>query len=204
MTEADLCDIVVAKLKADGWKVACEVLDIDIVAQRIGVVRVLEAKLSFTNDLKRQLQKGLSKADQVIAVVGTIPKFQTLTWCQQWQIGCWVVRDGEIHEVVEPVYNEFRHYDRERLIEYADAAHAAFPDRRGGMRGGTFAPAQDVQRRIAEFRASHPKASWREVFAAVPSHYTSHKIMASAMASLADSQRRKAANAEVDTLTAEA
>jgi hypothetical protein len=45
------------------------------------------------------------------------------------------------------------------------------------MKTNSRAEAWDVFERITRYRAEHPDASWREVYANVPSHYGSHNIM---------------------------
>jgi hypothetical protein len=46
--------------------------------------------------------------------------------------------------------------------------------------------AQDVQRRVDEYRAANPNASWKEIYSSVPSHYDSYKNMYSSLRSNAE------------------
>jgi len=46
--------------------------------------------------------------------------------------------------------------------------------------------AQDVQRRVDEYRAANPGATWKEIYSKVPSHYDSYKNMYSSLRSNAE------------------
>ena len=46
--------------------------------------------------------------------------------------------------------------------------------------------AQDVQRRVDEYRAANPNATWKEIYSNVPSHYDSCKNMYSSLRSNAE------------------
>lgn len=47
-------------------------------------------------------------------------------------------------------------------------------------------PAQQCLAAVKSYRAEHPHASWREIYAAVPNHYTSFRSMQGAMSKMDD------------------
>lgn len=200
LPEAAICAAAVAKLRAEGWRVACEVSHfyrpIDAVGVKDGKVLVLEAKTGLTKKLKYQLRFGIYGADYALAVVRSKPRQEGLEWCRQARVGLWVVRDGVIEELVAPVaHAEVDAYNRERLI---NAAMETDEQVAGGLPClAGVGEAQDVQRRVDEYRAAHPDATWKEIHANVPSHYRTAGNMYSALRSnrerLAFRARMKAA-----------
>src|SRR5678815_2679217 len=46
--------------------------------------------------------------------------------------------------------------------------------------------AQDVQRRVDEYRMTHPTATWKEIFANVPCHYNNYKNLYASLRSNAE------------------
>lgn len=65
----------------------------------------------------------------------------------------------------------------ERVERYSDQTAGGMPNLAG------VGCAQDVQRAVDEFKTANPGATWRQIFAAVPSHYESAKNMYSALRS---------------------
>lgn len=156
---------------------------IDAVATRGGKVLVLEAKVGLTKKLRQQIWFGAYGADYAIAAVKSRPRAEGIEWCQKAKIGLWLVRDGVVEELIAPVQHDDVHGTyRERLTQAVEMMHEQQTP--GGMPclAGEGA-AQDVQRRVHEYRASHPKATWREIHANVPSHYRTAPNMYSALRS---------------------
>lgn len=199
LPEAEICSVAVAKLRADGWRVACEVYHffrpIDAVGIRDGKVLVLEAKTGLTKKLKYQLRFAIHGADYALAAVRSRPRESGLEWCRKAKVGLWLVRDGTVEELVPMEPHDVNAFNRGRLME---AAQRTDEQAAGGLPClAGIGEAQDVQRRVDEYKAAHPEATWREIHAAVPSHYRTAANMYSALRSnrerLAFRARMKAA-----------
>lgn len=188
MIEADICKMAVEKLRSEGWAVKCEVAmhgqPMDAVAMRGEDVLILEAKLSFSKRLKHQVYHSIAYSDFGLAVVSTKPAAKTLEWCEKNRIGVWRV-NGAIAELL-PIQrlNLYAPWMKAKLVESfrlaADGIDGGHPCRAG------IGPAIDVQRRVDEYRALHPKATWREIHANVPSHYNTASNMYSSLRSNAE------------------
>jgi hypothetical protein len=188
LNEAPLCAAAVAKLRMEGWRVVCEVplfqRAIDAVALRDGIVMAIEAKVGFNDKLRRQLRYDDLAADYVLGVVGSMPKAAGVEWFKEQKIGLWVVTDQQIKVVVTCGPQNFNEYYRKTLIERMQLFDE---DSAGGLPClAGVGVAQEVQRGVDDYRAAHPKATWREIFANVPSHYATHQNMYSALRSNAE------------------
>ena len=208
LREAPICARAVAKLRAEGWRLACEVLlnarAIDAAGLRDGKVIALEAKVWFNQKLRRQLYLRRRVADFVLAVVGTRPRGEAMTWCIKQKVGLWLVNDGEVTELVGYHQQKPNKLHRQNLIDrinrWDQSVSGGLPNLRGvGI-------AQDVQRRVDEYRMTHPTATWKEIFANVPCHYTNYKNLYSALRSNAERlavrarQRQNNNQAKAETL----
>jgi hypothetical protein len=186
--ESPICATAVAKLRADGWSLACEVLlnsrAIDAAGLRDGKVIALEAKVCFNQKLRRQLYLRKRLADFVLAVVGTRPRAEAISWCIKQRVGLWLVNDGELTELVAYHQQKPNKLHRQNLIDrikrWDQSVSGGLPNLRGvGI-------AQDVQRRVDEYRLTHPTATWKEIFANVPCHYNNYKNLYSSLRSNAE------------------
>jgi hypothetical protein len=188
LREAPICATAVAKLRANGWSLACEVLlnarAIDAAGLRDGKVIALEAKVWFNQKLRRQLYLRRRLADFVLAVVGTRPRAEAISWCIKQRVGLWLVNNGEVTELVAYHQQKPSKYHRKNLIErikrWDQSVSGGLPNLRGvGI-------AQDVQRRVDEYRMTHPRATWKEIFENVPCHYNNYKNLYSSLRSNAE------------------
>jgi hypothetical protein len=208
LREAPICATAVAKLRADGWSLACEVLlnarAIDAAGLRDGKVIALEAKVWLNQKLRRQLYLRRRVADFVLAVVGTRPRPEGVSWCIKRRVGLWLVNDGEVTELVGYHQQKPNKYHRQNLIErikrWDQSVSGGLPNLKGvGI-------AQDVQRRVDEYRTTHPTATWKEIFANVPCHYNNYKNLYSSLRSNAERlamrarQRQNNNHARAETL----
>jgi hypothetical protein len=188
LREAPICATAVAKLRADGWNLACEVLlnarAIDAAGVRDGKVIALEAKVCLNQKLRHQLYLRRRVADFVLAVVGKRPHVDGINWCRNRRVGLWLVNDGEVTELVayfqQKPNTSHRNNLLERIKRWDQSVSGGLPNLRGvGI-------AQDVQRRVDEYRMTHPTATWKEIFANVPCHYNSYKNLYSSLRSNAE------------------
>jgi hypothetical protein len=207
LREAPICAAAVARLRSDGWKVACEieVFDFrdkaDAVALRGEKLMIIEAKVSLNNSLRHQAYRRQLTADLVLAVVGKMPRSDGVEWCESQGVGLWVVTDGNAEEIVECRQQNANAHYRQIMIERLSIADESVAGGVPHLKG--IGAAQDCQRRVDEYRAEHPKATWKEIFANVSSHYATAANMYSALRSnkerLAWRARRAAAVSEGGT-----
>ena len=165
LLEAPICAKAVARLRSKGWRVGCEIRTdnrpIDAAAILNGKVLALEAKVSLNEKLRHQLN-----------------------WCVKHKIGLWIVTDRPIIELVpyrqRTPNNNYRNDIIRRLERWNETIVGGVPNRLG------IGVAQDVQRRVNEYRAANPNATWKEIHSSVPSHYDSYKNMYSSLRSNAE------------------
>jgi hypothetical protein len=188
LLEAPICAKAVARLRSKGWRVGCEIRTdnrpIDAAAILNGKVLALEAKVSLNEKLRHQLKRLTIRADYVLAVVGSPPRKEGINWCVKHKIGLWIVTDGPIIELLPyrqlTSNNNYRNDMIRRLERWDETIVGGVPNRLG------IGVAQDVQRRVDEYRAANPGATWKEIYSSVPSHYDSYKNMYSSLRSNAE------------------
>jgi hypothetical protein len=107
-----------------------------------------------------------------------------VNWCVKHRIGLWIVTDGPIIELVPyrqlTPNNNYRNDIIRRLERWDETIVGGVPNRLG------IGVAQDVQRRVDEYRAANPGATWKEIYSKVPSHYDSYRSMYSLLRSNAE------------------
>jgi hypothetical protein len=188
LLEAPICAKAVARLRSKGWRVGCEIRTanrpIDAAAILDGKVLALEAKISLNKKLRHQLKRLTIRADYVLAVVGSQPRQEGIDWCVKRKIGLWIVTEGPIIELIPyrqlMPKNKYRDDIIKRLERWDETIVGGVPNRLG------IGVAQDVQRRVDEYRAANPGATWKEIYSNVPSHYDSYKNMYSSLRSNAE------------------
>ena len=149
-----------------------------------GKVLALEAKVSLNKKLRHQLKRLTIRADYVLGVVGSSPRTDGINWCVKHNIGLWIVTGGPIIELIPcrqlTPNNDYRNDIIRRLERWDETIVGGVPNRLG------IGVAQDVQRRVDEYRAANPGATWKEIYSNVPSHYDSYKNMYSSLRSNAE------------------
>lgn len=193
LPEQRLCEIAGEHLRAQGWKVVSEVpyweRNIDLAAMKDGKVMLIEAKTSFTKRLKSQVFGVSLSAHLAIALVGTTPRPDAIEWARRTNVGIWrVTPDGKLEVVLEPRPQERTcgmHIQRmiEKITRMPESLSGGAPCLKGQ------GPAHAAEDATAAYRAAHPKATWAEIYANVPNHYSS----ASSMRSAAYSNRQRRA-----------
>jgi hypothetical protein len=186
--EAPICAAAVARLRSKGWRVGCEVRigyrPVDAAAILDDKVLVLEAKISLNEKLRHQLKRLTRRADYVLAVIGSNPRAEGINWCAKHKIALWMVTAGPLIELLPfrqlTPNNRYRNDVIKRLERWDETIVGGVPNRLG------IGVAQDVQRRVDEYRVAHPKATWKEIYQNVPSHYDSFKNMYSSLRSNAE------------------
>ncbi|MDD2765783.1 MAG: hypothetical protein PHE83_17610 [Opitutaceae bacterium] len=187
LPESRICAAAVAKLRSGGWQVACEVPFWERSIDAVGVnerdeLFAIEAKTCFSKRVISQAWGAQSHVEYVVIAVGTRPRDQNLELARQHGLGVWRVDDsGTVQVLLGPVRQEMRPGDfyRTRLRESVRQMDGSVP---GGMPClDGVGPTADLQRRVDEFKAANPKATWKVIFAQVPNHFTSARNMYSAL-----------------------
>ena len=188
LLEASICAAAVARLRSKGWRVGCEVrIDyrpVDAAAILDKKVLALEAKISLNEKLRHQLQRLTRRADYVLAVIGSNPRAEGINWCVKNKMGLWMITQGLVIEFLP--YHQLTpktHYRNDiikRLERWDETIVGGVPNMLG------VGVAQDVQRRVDQYRAAHPNATWKEIYENVPSHYDNFKNMYSSLRSNAE------------------
>ncbi len=184
--ESEMSAPVSAWLTERGYEVYSEVPSygylIDLVgikeAEAVEVVAV-EMKLSLTWKVLKQSLLNQLFADHLYCAVASQPRTGSLEKCESQGIGVLRVSD-EVAELIAPRLNTHIFEAHRKLVlaclaEMEPGGTGGLPNQKG------VGPAQEVERRIATYRATHPQARWKEVYANVPNHYTSTESMCSAM-----------------------
>jgi len=183
--EVDLYGPVKKWLEEKGYAVKPEVPffnnNVDVVGVKGEHIIAIELKLCLSHQVRYQAISNKSFSDEVwVAVKGT-PRRSSVTEAEKKGIGVLLVVSGVAIEWSEadpskswPAEPRFK----KRILE----KHPRLPDGVGGlpsMKG--HGPAQQVKRRVIEYRKEHPKATWKELFENVPNHYSSYRSMCTSM-----------------------
>jgi len=202
--ESDLSKPVSDWLAAKGYVPYAEVAfprdsarTIDIVARKDNELILVELKVSLTPSVISQTFMCDLITSQRYAAVGTRPTRKGIDRCRQVGIGLLSVRDGRVNVLLHPQITDdmgqgWVREDYSRLIH--ETLDRMTPNGIGGvpcMKG--VGPAQECYDRVQAYKAGHPKATWREIFANVSNHYSSYANMYSGMRFVAE-RRAKARN----------
>lgn len=185
--ESDLSQPVTALLHYWGYTVYSEVplpsggfRAIDLVGAKPGGIIGVELKTSLTRYAATQGLDITSCTPAAYVAVPTRPRPQSVARCRHYGVGILTIVDGEARIHTRPTGKNpaFAPWVR-KLSEILDHMEP------GGMAGKPnelgIGPAQDVQRRVAVYRAGHPRATWEDVYTSVSNHYASAASMCSAM-----------------------
>lgn len=194
--ESDLYPLVKKSFNKDGYTVYAEVAvdyrGVDLVAAKGDEQIAVELKLSFNDSVVQQAMLATHHFDKVYvafpvkkAIYFNISEhFEKLRettkrrygWCEQRGIGILeVFESGLIFEVLEPkVQQPYRKVDLQHYVE-SDDDLGGVPYQRGVSEG--YHELMSIRKYVTE----HPTASWKEIYANVSNHYSSHTSMAGAM-----------------------
>lgn len=153
---------------------------IDVVGKREDEIIIIELKMFATKTVLHQCSRSQHDTDKVYAAVGAQPLAKTIEKFKKYGIGILLVKNDQVSEILSPSKKwDINEASRQTLIsklyKKPDDFVAGLP-----CMAGT-GPAQDCERRISLYKKDNPKASWKEIFAAVPNHYASASSMQSAM-----------------------
>lgn len=191
MREAKLFPPLKDHLKKRGYKVYGEIpclgTNIDVVAvlpaypRMEAVVKSFELKTGFTKKVLYQARMNTSFVHFSYAVSSTTPRTDFMEWCERLGIGVWKIVDGKVQELhpakLQTPIKSSPLLRMELFTNRDEAEIAGLPTNKGN------GPAQDVFRRIKKYLENHPTADWKEIYANVPNHYSSHGSMRGSMKS---------------------
>lgn len=191
MKEVELAKPVAEWMREQGYTVYAEVpwfsRCIDFVGVKNAEILCIELKTTLSRHVLCQATICQLITEQAYVGIGTQPRKGSIELCKKYGLGILSVKDGQVTRVVEPfvkikpsAFYAGRMIKKCKLLLPSDAAGKPFQAGCG--------PAQDCFRRVKEYRAEHPKATWKEIYSNVPNHYCNHSSMAGAMSMV--TQRR--------------
>lgn len=197
MREAELSGPISAWLAKRGYAVYAEVpwrgRVIDLVGVRGAVTVAVELKGCMRWQVMEQAVNNQQYATLSFAAVGGVPHRTRLERLADLGIGVLVVTAHGARMVQKPNPRRFPAMADRKTLERFGAFLRRLP--RGGVGGHPcergHGPAKRCYRALRAYLEEHPEASWRELYAMVPSHYVSARNMRLAMqmqARLADEE----------------
>lgn len=154
-----------------------------------------DADLLIAVEMKKNLTKGvihqgfgnIYRVNESYCAVFSDPREKGLKLCRELGLGVLRVDNGVVIEVLSARVQAPSNNGKEALTGMLKRVD---PGGTGGLPSTKgMGPAQDVERRILEYREEHPNATWKEMFANISNHYVSYNTMRCAMNSL--QMRRK-------------
>lgn len=194
--ETEMSVIVSDHLRALGYRVYAEVFvgynaSIDLVAvhDRVTWPVAIELKRSLTSTLLRQTIYHQIKTPFVWGVIATRPKPAGLEQFAKFGVGIATIASGQVEILLKPQITP----KTKQLLRSSrrggthDRIHLHMGKENGvGGQPLNAAPAQLIYSRVADYRAKNPEATWYQIFAAIPSHYSHPKSMRSSLKKLAE------------------
>ncbi len=196
--ESDLSAPVSRWLEGRGYTVYAEVPHyssaIDLVGWRGDELVAVELKLTLSHKVRYQAMLAQTCCDQCYVAVGTKPRRSSLEACREVGLGVLSLRRGLVI-LVAPNSRWLNEGAKRRMLEQLETLEP------GGIGGRAcelgVGPAQELETAIAEFKKKHPRATFKEMFRAIPNHYASASSMYVAMRLVRERrayrQRRQAA-----------
>lgn len=189
MTEARMFLPVKRWLRRQGFQVFGEIelplfyRSIDVVARRDQDLVCIELKLNLTKKVIHQAAPCQLVTER--AYVGVHSRPRSLDQCRKVGLGVLRIHGAQVDVLLEPTTKRFNRPSGpwvQRALDVCQAAQEAGYQGHGGVpcQAG-IGPAIDVQAVIKAYRRRHPKATWREMYEAIPNHYASAGSMRSAL-----------------------
>jgi hypothetical protein len=160
---------------------------VDFIARKNSELLAIELKQTLTKAVIHQAYICDLITPLRYAAVGTLPRPAGIKRCSELGIGLLSVINQQVSVILEP---EIRHSIRRDRNHHPSSIHNLL-DRttphgiagRPCLKGE--GPAQSCFNKVTEYRKQHPRASWKQIFAAVPNHYANEKSLASSMSTVA-------------------
>lgn len=183
MKETDLAKPVANWMRKQGYIVYSEVPIFERVVDMVGIngkdILVVELKLSLSWTVIRQACTSQLVSGKAYVGIATKPRKTSIEKCKKYGIGILRVTDN-VEELLKPVkLKDIWGFYRDTIIEMTEVLTPS--DEAGIPCGGNLGPAQVCYIRVKQYRKTHPKATWKEVYKNVGNHYSNHLSMAGAM-----------------------
>jgi len=196
MKETDLAKPIADWLRQQGYVVYAEIpclsRRVDFIGLRNNDIICVELKRSLTTKQPKRARGYTSpvlyqaRSCQLITsivyvAVATNPHTSSIKACEE--IGVGILRVCSKSKVVE-IITPHKQYEPSIHLREEIKAHciAIKPsDDAGKPQQVGEGPAQDCYWRIKQYRETHPKATWKDIFKEVPNHYSSQQSMYGAM-----------------------
>lgn len=185
LREIRLSEPVSNWLKSHGCVVYADVpfggYQIDLVGRGGDTLIGVQLKMCCSTQALRQAMIDQMWCDYAFVACGTRPRATSVDRAKLYGLGLLTVCGGDCRLVLEPCrkLRQCLPEYHERLIQCLDRIEpggvGGFPTLKG------VGPAMECARCVAVYRRENPRASWREVYQAVPNHYASPTSMASAL-----------------------
>lgn len=189
LREVKLSAPVSAWMRARGLEVFCEVpfgasaIDIVGVSYNPFYAVAVELKTAFTGKVIHQALLRQLTAHEVYACAPTKPGKRALRAANEYGLGLMRVLDGQVFIHTPAKVDRERRTVSSRYIADLEKMLEHLP--KGGDGGKPqlkdVGPRQEVYARVKAYRAENPKATWAEIFKAVPNHYSHAKSMQNVM-----------------------
>lgn len=182
--EADLAKPVADWMRSRGYIVYAEVPLFGRCLDFVGIkgmdIICVELKTSLTKYLVRQAYTNQLVTTEVYVGVGTRPRKTSIDLCKKYGLGILSVKNSTVIVVHKPTLRyEPMSGQRKRLVDLCKLLGPS--DDAGKPQQAGKGPAQDCQQRIDEYRKTHPKATWKEIYLNVPNHYCNVNSLYGAM-----------------------
>jgi len=178
LREVELYEPLRQWLKTQGFRVLCEVCNIDIIAIRGDEFWAIEMKMSLTKKVIRQAYSAKLRVDKAFVAIPTNPKSFNIEICRKSGIGIIRINNGICEMLLDGTSERYwAGYDKWRKIisNFEEGGVAGKPCLKG--EGVT----HDCLRRIKEYLEIHPEAKWKEIYENVGTHYSSPQSLAGSM-----------------------
>lgn len=196
MKEVELAKPVADWMRERGYNVYAEIpcwsRCVDFVGLRNGDILCVELKRSLTTKRPTRGRHYTSPVlyqacscqiitPDVYVAVATKPRSSSIDICKENGVGVLVVQSKDkVVEILSPHkrFEPLAYLQKEvktRCIAIGPSDDAGKPQQAGE------GPAQDCQQRIDEYRKTHSKATWKEIYSNVPNHYCNVNSLYGAM-----------------------
>lgn len=196
MKEADLAKPVADWMRSRGYTVYAEVpclgRCVDFIGLRNSDILCIELKLSLTTKQPKRARHYTSPVlyqarscqlitPDIYVAIATKPRISSIDRCKETGVGVLTVRfKDKVVEIISPhkCFEPSVYLQKEvkaRCMAIGPSDDAGKPQQIGE------GPAQDCQQRIDEYRKTHPKAMWKEIYSNVPNHYSNTNSLYGAM-----------------------
>jgi len=199
LRESDMSKPLEEWIRGQGYEVYVEVPDyycnrrFDMVGRKGDDLLIIEMKTSLTKGVIHQAQRATMQSRKVYCAVASDPKQAGIDRCAEMKVGVLRVIGDAVMVLLEAGEASYWKWDEGLPNSIAERYRQKLRDRLERMEEGGIAgkpsekgegPAQKVYRQVLECRRQNPKATWREMYEAIPNHYASAQSMGSSMVKL--------------------